>query len=162
LCTPVAMRCSMFKGWFIRFDSFTQGPTTLRGFDTSFDERSGTGTGMCTGTRTGFKVLMGTRADSIRFIGTLNLKTCCWLETRLDHCRTGTGTMNETNTRWSGEQCRSWRTTTRRLANFPSPDFCLKLADFGFARHLQTTSLAETLCLSPLYMAYGTRNSAAP
>lgn len=32
-------------------------------------------------------------------------------------------------------------------------DFCLKIADFGFARHLQTTSLAETLCGSPLYMA---------
>jgi len=31
--------------------------------------------------------------------------------------------------------------------------FALKLADFGFARHLQTTSLAETLCGSPLYMA---------
>jgi len=29
----------------------------------------------------------------------------------------------------------------------------LKLADFGFARHLATTSLAETLCGSPLYMA---------
>lgn len=27
------------------------------------------------------------------------------------------------------------------------------LADFGFARHLATTSLAETLCGSPLYMA---------
>ena len=29
----------------------------------------------------------------------------------------------------------------------------LKLADFGFARSLPTTSLAETLCGSPLYMA---------
>ena len=29
----------------------------------------------------------------------------------------------------------------------------LKLADFGFARHLPKTSLAETLCGSPLYMA---------
>ncbi|RLN51451.1 hypothetical protein BBJ29_009840 [Phytophthora kernoviae] len=29
----------------------------------------------------------------------------------------------------------------------------LKIADFGFARHLATTSLAETLCGSPLYMA---------
>lgn len=29
----------------------------------------------------------------------------------------------------------------------------LKLADFGFARYLQTSSLAETLCGSPLYMA---------
>ncbi|CAD0091740.1 unnamed protein product, partial [Aureobasidium vineae] len=29
----------------------------------------------------------------------------------------------------------------------------LKLADFGFARHLASTSLAETLCGSPLYMA---------
>jgi len=41
----------------------------------------------------------------------------------------------------------------RQKANFPSEQFALKLADFGFARHLQTTSLAETLCGSPLYMA---------
>ena len=41
----------------------------------------------------------------------------------------------------------------RQKANFPSGQFALKLADFGFARHLQTTSLAETLCGSPLYMA---------
>lgn len=41
----------------------------------------------------------------------------------------------------------------RRQINFPSADFVLKIADFGFARHLQTASLAETLCGSPLYMA---------
>jgi serine/threonine-protein kinase ULK2 len=41
----------------------------------------------------------------------------------------------------------------RNIVNFASADFCLKIADFGFARHLQTTSLAETLCGSPLYMA---------
>eukprot|EP00543_Licmophora_paradoxa_P009635 CAMPEP_0202477472 /NCGR_PEP_ID=MMETSP1360-20130828/93959_1 /ASSEMBLY_ACC=CAM_ASM_000848 /TAXON_ID=515479 /ORGANISM="Licmophora paradoxa, Strain CCMP2313" /LENGTH=984 /DNA_ID=CAMNT_0049104717 /DNA_START=1310 /DNA_END=4264 /DNA_ORIENTATION=- len=41
----------------------------------------------------------------------------------------------------------------RRQANFPSDHFALKIADFGFARHLQTASLAETLCGSPLYMA---------
>ena len=41
----------------------------------------------------------------------------------------------------------------RRQANFPSADFCLKIADFGFARHLQSASLAETLCGSPIYMA---------
>jgi serine/threonine-protein kinase ULK/ATG1 len=41
----------------------------------------------------------------------------------------------------------------RQQANFPSTQFALKIADFGFARHLQTTSLAETLCGSPLYMA---------
>ena len=36
----------------------------------------------------------------------------------------------------------------------PQPaDIRLKIADFGFARHLQTTSLADTLCGSPLYMA---------
>lgn len=35
----------------------------------------------------------------------------------------------------------------------PSTPFSLKIADFGFARHLQTASLAETLCGSPLYMA---------
>jgi serine/threonine-protein kinase ULK/ATG1 len=42
---------------------------------------------------------------------------------------------------------------TRRQINFPSDQFMLKIADFGFARHLQTASLAETLCGSPLYMA---------
>jgi serine/threonine-protein kinase ULK2 len=41
----------------------------------------------------------------------------------------------------------------RRQINFPSSQFSLKIADFGFARHLQTASLAETLCGSPLYMA---------
>jgi len=41
----------------------------------------------------------------------------------------------------------------RRKINFPSSQFSLKIADFGFARHLQTASLAETLCGSPLYMA---------
>ena len=41
----------------------------------------------------------------------------------------------------------------RRHVDFPSSQFALKIADFGFARHLQTTSLAETLCGSPLYMA---------
>jgi serine/threonine-protein kinase ULK2 len=43
--------------------------------------------------------------------------------------------------------------TRRRQINFPSSQFSLKIADFGFARHLQTASLAETLCGSPLYMA---------
>jgi serine/threonine-protein kinase ULK2 len=41
----------------------------------------------------------------------------------------------------------------RRETNFPSAQFSLKIADFGFARHLQAASLAETLCGSPLYMA---------
>jgi len=41
----------------------------------------------------------------------------------------------------------------RREVNFPTSSFSLKIADFGFARHLQTASLAETLCGSPLYMA---------
>lgn len=41
----------------------------------------------------------------------------------------------------------------RRKSDFPSAQFSLKIADFGFARHLQTASLAETLCGSPLYMA---------
>lgn len=41
----------------------------------------------------------------------------------------------------------------RREANFPSSQFSLKIADFGFARHLESASLAETLCGSPLYMA---------
>ena len=35
----------------------------------------------------------------------------------------------------------------------PSVPFMLKIADFGFARHLESASLAETLCGSPLYMA---------
>uniref|UniRef100_A0A7S2PLX6 Protein kinase domain-containing protein n=1 Tax=Leptocylindrus danicus TaxID=163516 RepID=A0A7S2PLX6_9STRA len=34
-----------------------------------------------------------------------------------------------------------------------SHTFRLKIADFGFARHLNKTSLADTLCGSPLYMA---------
>jgi len=34
-----------------------------------------------------------------------------------------------------------------------SAQFQLKIADFGFARHLETAALAETLCGSPLYMA---------
>jgi len=34
-----------------------------------------------------------------------------------------------------------------------SSDFTLKIADFGFARPLANTSLADTLCGSPLYMA---------
>ena len=41
----------------------------------------------------------------------------------------------------------------RRRANVASDQFMLKIADFGFARHLQSASLAETLCGSPLYMA---------
>lgn len=41
----------------------------------------------------------------------------------------------------------------RQQIDFPSEQFALKIADFGFARHLQTASLAETLCGSPLYMA---------
>ena len=41
----------------------------------------------------------------------------------------------------------------RRAVDFPSSRFALKIADFGFARHLRTASLAETLCGSPLYMA---------
>lgn len=34
-----------------------------------------------------------------------------------------------------------------------SPHAVLKIADFGFARHLEGSSMAETLCGSPLYMA---------
>jgi serine/threonine-protein kinase ULK/ATG1 len=41
----------------------------------------------------------------------------------------------------------------RKQINYPTEMFSLKIADFGFARHLQTASLAETLCGSPLYMA---------
>ncbi|CAN0539670.1 unnamed protein product, partial [Laminaria digitata] len=31
-------------------------------------------------------------------------------------------------------------------------DATLKIADFGFARHLAKASMAETICGSPLYM----------
>lgn len=41
----------------------------------------------------------------------------------------------------------------RSIHDDPDLGFSLKIADFGFARHLQTASLAETLCGSPLYMA---------
>jgi serine/threonine-protein kinase ULK/ATG1 len=41
----------------------------------------------------------------------------------------------------------------REVVNFPSRQFHLKIADFGFARHLHKSSLADTLCGSPLYMA---------
>jgi serine/threonine-protein kinase ULK/ATG1 len=41
----------------------------------------------------------------------------------------------------------------RKRVNFDTNKFHLKIADFGFARHLQKTSLADTLCGSPLYMA---------
>jgi len=41
----------------------------------------------------------------------------------------------------------------RKRVDFPSGEFHLKIADFGFARHLKKTSLADTLCGSPLYMA---------
>ena len=34
-----------------------------------------------------------------------------------------------------------------------TPQAVLKIADFGFARHLQQHQLADTLCGSPLYMA---------
>eukprot|EP00066_Takifugu_rubripes_P008394 XP_003974558.2 PREDICTED: serine/threonine-protein kinase ULK1 isoform X3 [Takifugu rubripes] len=30
---------------------------------------------------------------------------------------------------------------------------CIKIADFGFARHLQTNTMAATMCGSPMYMA---------
>ena len=40
-----------------------------------------------------------------------------------------------------------------RQQNGYSHRFRLKIADFGFARHLKQTSLADTLCGSPLYMA---------
>mmetsp|Transcript_35868 Transcript_35868/g.83636 ORF Transcript_35868/g.83636 Transcript_35868/m.83636 type:complete len:763 (-) Transcript_35868:137-2425(-) len=41
----------------------------------------------------------------------------------------------------------------RQRHNYPSSQFHLKIADFGFARHLERAALAETLCGSPLYMA---------
>eukprot|EP00537_Pseudo-nitzschia_pungens_P006009 CAMPEP_0172362358 /NCGR_PEP_ID=MMETSP1060-20121228/5983_1 /TAXON_ID=37318 /ORGANISM="Pseudo-nitzschia pungens, Strain cf. cingulata" /LENGTH=1094 /DNA_ID=CAMNT_0013084849 /DNA_START=556 /DNA_END=3840 /DNA_ORIENTATION=- len=43
--------------------------------------------------------------------------------------------------------------SARSIYDDPNPGFSLKIADFGFARHLQTASMAETLCGSPLYMA---------
>ena len=39
------------------------------------------------------------------------------------------------------------------LLSEDSPNATLKIADFGFARHLAVSSMAETMCGSPLYMA---------
>ncbi|CAN0001028.1 unnamed protein product, partial [Ectocarpus sp. 6 AP-2014] len=39
------------------------------------------------------------------------------------------------------------------LLSGPGLDATLKIADFGFARHLAQASMAETICGSPLYMA---------
>lgn len=39
------------------------------------------------------------------------------------------------------------------LLSDSTPQAVLKIADFGFARHLQQQELANTLCGSPLYMA---------
>jgi hypothetical protein len=42
---------------------------------------------------------------------------------------------------------------TRRRRDCRSETASLKIADFGFARHLSEAAMAETLCGSPLYMA---------
>ncbi|KAI9919277.1 hypothetical protein PsorP6_017243 [Peronosclerospora sorghi] len=42
---------------------------------------------------------------------------------------------------------------SRYIVSLTSVEMDLIAADFGFARHLATTSMAETLCGSPLYMA---------
>jgi serine/threonine-protein kinase ULK2 len=39
------------------------------------------------------------------------------------------------------------------LLTSQSDNATLKIADFGFARHLETAALADTICGSPLYMA---------
>jgi serine/threonine-protein kinase ULK2 len=44
-------------------------------------------------------------------------------------------------------------TATAAAPQQPPPQLLLKIADFGFARHLATATMAETLCGSPLYMA---------
>jgi serine/threonine-protein kinase ULK/ATG1 len=41
----------------------------------------------------------------------------------------------------------------RSLRGLSGERFMLKIADFGFARHLSGVDLAETMCGSPLYMA---------
>lgn len=41
---------------------------------------------------------------------------------------------------------------TKKNADDSSDDYILKLADFGFARHLRESEMAETMCGSPLYM----------
>jgi len=41
----------------------------------------------------------------------------------------------------------------RALRGMTGERFMLKIADFGFARHLSGVDLAETMCGSPLYMA---------
>lgn len=38
------------------------------------------------------------------------------------------------------------------LLDADSADAVLKIADFGFARHIQPQAMAATLCGSPLYM----------
>jgi serine/threonine protein kinase len=43
--------------------------------------------------------------------------------------------------------------STAAAAHQQQPQLLLKIADFGFARHLATATMAETLCGSPLYMA---------
>jgi len=51
------------------------------------------------------------------------------------------------------ERARSRLLSSSSNANNNLPEFHLKIADFGFARHLNSTALADTLCGSPLYMA---------
>lgn len=40
------------------------------------------------------------------------------------------------------------------LQQDPKEGLLLKIADFGFARYVEPTDLAETLCGSPLYMVH--------
>lgn len=48
------------------------------------------------------------------------------------------------------------------LLTGPGLDATLKIADFGFARHLAQASMAETICGSPLYMVSRAGNSPRP
>lgn len=48
------------------------------------------------------------------------------------------------------------------LLTGPGLDATLKIADFGFARHLAQASMAETICGSPLYMVSQSAPRAGP
>lgn len=48
------------------------------------------------------------------------------------------------------------------LLTGPGLDATLKIADFGFARHLAQASMAETICGSPLYMVRHVHPSCPP
>ena len=72
-----------------------------------------------------------------------------WDELEDNPCRDGDGNRNGNTNTDDGEEEEYEEEEDDPL----NKQFHLKIADFGFARHLKSTSLAETLCGSPLYMA---------